>query len=506
MKIIVFCFLCLVPCIFIKAQLIKIPVQKNMTDHKVKNNLKFELISAEIERLKNDTSLKNASISFFAWDVVSKEIIAALNPDQSLIPASTLKVVTTAAALEMLGSDTRFRTTVEHDGFIDTMGTLNGNIFVRGGGDPCLGSSIFEKKYYKPIFYKNWTDSIKKKIKKINGSIIADADIFDDQTPSTWIWGDMANYYGATAYGISVYDNMYSVFFNTGKDKGDSTMIIGTDPNIPSLFLQNNVKTSNETKDNSYIVGAPFDLSRKLYGFLPKDKNKFKVRGSIPDPALLVAQELQAYLDSAGVKVSNNATSTRIANEKLTVAKNRIFLCGTWSPRIADIVYWTNHVSMNLYAETFLKHIGLKKYGSGDTWSGAKALTEFWKSKGVDTRGMYLNDGSGLSRYNAISARQIVQVLSYMKTSKNYDIFYNSLPTAGLSGTIRKMFKNTNAEKNLRAKSGYMSRIRSYGGYVKTLSNRELVFSLIVNNYNCSDQEMKEKIELILVKLADLNE
>lgn len=481
---------------------------KTVTEKKSENKIKFESINSEIEKLKKDTSLKNASISFFATDLESKETIAELNPDQSLTPASTQKIVTTAAALEILGVGTRFKTSVEYDGEIDSTGTLNGNIYIRGGGDPCLGSGIFEKTYYKPLFYSIWTDSIvNRKIKKISGAIIGDASIFDDQTPSTWIWGDMANYYGATAYGISIYDNVYSLLFDTGKEKGDSTKIIGTDPIIPKLTLTNNVKSSNDLKDNSYIVGAPFDPTRYVYGFLPKDKKKFSVRGSIPDPALLIACEFNAYLDSAGITTAKEPTTTRqLKIENNTDVQKRTSLCGIWSPRVSDIVYWTNHVSMNLYAETFVKHIGLKKFGSGDTWSGIKAITDFWKSRGIDTRGMYLQDGSGLSRFNSISARQIVQILSYMKKSKLYETFYGSLPTAGLSGTIKKMFKNTNAEKNLSAKSGYMSRIRSYGGYVQTLSKRSVAFSIIVNNYNCNDQEMKEKIEIILVKLADLNE
>lgn len=470
--------------------------------------IKFESIISEIEKLKNDSSLKNASISFYAIDLDSKEIIGELNPDQSLTPASTQKIATTAAALEILGTGTRFKTSIEYDGSIDSAGTLNGNIYIRGGGDPCLGSSIFEKNYNKPLFYKIWVDSIKSKnIKKITGSIIGDAGIFDDQTPATWIWGDMANYYGATAYGISIYDNMYSLFFETGKEKGDSTKITDTKPVIPKLEMTNNVKSSNDTKDNSYIVGAPFDSRRYVYGYLPKDKKKYGVRGSIPDPALLVAFELKTYLDSAGISIAEEPTTTRqLKIENSSDLQKRQSICGTWSPRVSEIVYWTNHVSMNLYAETLVKHIGIKKFGSGDTWSGIKAITDFWKSKGVDTRGMYLNDGSGLSRYNAISAKQIVQILSYIKKSKLYDTFYGSLPTAGLSGTIKKMFKNTNADKNLAAKSGYMSRIRSYGGYVQTISKRAVAFSIIVNNYNCNDQEMKEKIEILLVKLADLNE
>ncbi|MBI5217675.1 MAG: D-alanyl-D-alanine carboxypeptidase/D-alanyl-D-alanine-endopeptidase [Bacteroidia bacterium] len=469
---------------------------------------KFSSVKEDIEKLKSDTNLKNASISFYAMDLSSKETIAEYNPAQSLVPASSLKVVTTAAALEIMGEGTRFKTAVEYDGSIDSSGTLNGNIYIRGGGDPSLGSGLFEKHYYKPLFLKVWADSISKKgIKKINGSIIADAGIFDDQTPVNWVWGDMANYFGATAYGISIYDNIFSLFFETGKNSGDSTSIVSIDPIIPGLNIINKVKTYNGTDDESYIIGAPFDNTRFAYGSLPKDKKKYEVRGSIPDPPLLTAYELRSYLDSLKISVKELPTTVRqLKLDKKFSDSKRTVLCETWSPRLSEIIYWTNRLSMNIYAETLLKQIGLRKFRSGDTMSGIKAITEFWKSKGVDVKGMFLSDGSGLSRYNSISAKHLVQVLNVMKDAKSYKTFYNSLPTAGLSGTIRKMFKNTNAEKNLRAKSGYMSRVRSYAGYVTTVSKRDIAFSFIVNNYNCDDQKMKEMIEMLLVKLADLNE
>lgn len=471
-------------------------------------NKKYQQLQQQFDKFINDADLQNASVGFYAYDIAKKEVILEYNQNVSLIPASSQKILTTAAALEILGENHKFKTTIEYSGSLDSAnGTLIGDLVIVGGGDPTLGSVIYEKKY-PPEFLKSWVTKIKAAgIKKVTGKIIADDDIFDYQTPSTWIWGDIGNYYGAVAYGLSVYDDTYRLHFETGKSKGDSTRIVKCTPNIPELTFSNYVRTYDGSDDDSYIFGGPFSNERSIYGQLPKNQEGFIVKGSIPDPALLVATELKNILDTSGVLVEQGVSTVRLLKKNGSYVKlktTKIF--EHYSPALSDIVFWTNKYSVNLFAESMLKHIGLKKYSSGDLVSGTKALTEFWKSKGVDTKGIFLNDGSGLSRYNSVSAKQFSQAMEQMKKSKSFKSFYNSLPTAGLSGTIRKMFSNTNAEKNLRAKSGYMSRIRSYAGYVTTVSGRDLVFSVIVNNYTCSNQEVKEKIEMLLVKLADINE
>lgn len=159
--------------------------------------------------------------------------------------------------------------------------------------------------------------------------------------------------------------------------------------------------------------------------------------------------------------------------------------------------------SMNLYAEHLLYHIGLAKYKSGDQGSGATALTNFWKDKGLNTDGMFVYDGSGLSRFNAINSRQLVDALKYMRNSKEFMYFQSSLPVAGKSGTLRNMCKGTAAEGKVMAKSGTMDRVKSYAGYVKTNSKKEFAFAIIVNNYTCTYDELKKRMEKFMIKLAE---
>lgn len=462
-------------------------------------------VKNEVVKLAADDDLKNASISFFAVDLTTNQVIAGLNPNMSLVPASTTKLITTASALEILGGNTRFSTQILHTGTVDTLcRVLNGDIIIKGGGDPCLGADRYSRHY--GDFIKKWALQIKSLgIDSINGRVIGDASCFTYQiTPSTWIWGDLGNYYGASPSGLSIYENMCRVEFESGERKGDSTFISCVMPYIPDFNIDNQVKSIDTKKDQSYFYGGPFQVNRMVKGGIPLNKKGFDVKSSIPDPAMLAAFELDMEMRMMGLKLKDVYTTRRVL---VTDSDDETHLITkTYSPKLTDIVNQTNTYSINLYAEHLVNQIGLKIYKSGDPESGTTAITNFWKEKGIEVEGLYLNDGSGLSRFNAITAKHLVSILKYMKKSENYDEFYNSLPIAGRSGTIRSIGKNTFADNNLRAKSGYMTRARSYAGYVTTKSKRDIAFALIVNNYNCTPYKMKQKMESLMIKLSIIND
>ncbi len=460
-----------------------------------------------IKKMAIDEDLKNASISFYALDVDSNKIIASLGSNKSLVPASTMKLVTTATALEMLGGGRRFSTYVKYSGEIDTNCVLNGNIYIVGGGDPCLGSVRFSKYYGN--FIKQWANQIiQLGIDSINGRVIGDASIFSEQMiPSTWVWGDLGNYYGAGPCGLSIYENKFNLELQSGK-RGDSTKITCVYPYIPNLKFTNQVKSMITRKDLSYIFGAPYQENRIILGGIPINKENFRVGGAIPDPAYLTAFELDMELRTLGIKLRNPSTTLRkVKFEKGAVSKpKRKMITTTRSPKLTSIIKLTNMHSINLYAEHLTNHIGVFKYRSGDTGSGTQATTLFWKDNKLDIDGMYIGDGSGLSRFNAITAKQLVGVLKHMYKSENKKIFMNSLPVAGKSGTLRNVAKGTIAAGKVKAKSGTMTRVKSYAGYVKTKNKRNIAFAIVVNNFNCTSFLMKKKIERIMIKLAEIEQ
>jgi D-alanyl-D-alanine carboxypeptidase/D-alanyl-D-alanine-endopeptidase (penicillin-binding protein 4) len=462
-------------------------------------------LKSEIENLKKDPALKHASWSVCVMNTKKDTAIAEYNSNISLVPASTLKIVTTGAALSILGNDFVFQTRLEYDGVFDTIsGILKGNLYIRGGGDPSLESEYFRDKKDSLTVIEKWALIIKAKgLKKIEGAVIGDASIFEDNmTPSQWIWGDMGNYFGAGASGLSFRDNKYTVFFKSGA-AGTKTSVLKTTPAIEGLQFVNNV-TAGGSDDNAFIYGSQYSNLRVAQGTIPANKNNYEVDGSVPDPALSCAQALTIALQNIDVKIEKKAGTVRSMKDAGdTVKTNRKVIHTHHSPTLDKIIYYTNLKSNNLYAEHLLKYICYTKTGFGSGSKGTEIVTNFWKNKGVDVSGFFMNDGCGLARANVITTKTETQILRLMSKDKNFKAFYNSLPVAGRSGSLGGLCDGTFAENNLCAKSGYITRARGYAGYVKNKKGEMLCFSLLANNYDCSPTEMKKKLEKILVAIAE---
>lgn len=459
-----------------------------------------------IESFKNDPDIMHSSWAVNVVKVADGKELLAVNSKQSLVPASALKILTTGAALSILGVDFCYETRIEYDGEIDTVnGVLKGNIYITGSGDPTLGSELFKGKNDSLTVTEAWAATIKNKgIKKITGSIIADASVFEeDMLPPTWIWSDMGNYYGAGACGLNFMDNKYTVYFNSG-DNGSLTKVVKIFPEIPGIEFVNNVK-SGGSSDNAFIYGSPYSYYRIAKGTIPPNKNNYDVDGSMPDPSFFCAYNFKEALTKIGIEVFGEATTVRILNEKNKIKpglkKTLHVYC---SPSLDKIVYYTNFKSNNVYAESILKTLAVKKGFSGTTNSGTEVVKNFWKSKGVDIGGLYMADGSGLSRFNTVTVQLQVEVLRKLANEPYFEVFNKSLPVAGKSGSLSSMCKGSFAENNLRAKSGYITRVRAYSGYVKNKKGEELAFSIIVNNYDCPAGDMKFKMEKLMELIPEL--
>ena len=463
-------------------------------------------LNAEIEKLKTDNALKHAIWSICVMPVKKDTILTEYNSNISLVPASTLKIVTTSAALTLLGNDFKFETKLQYDGVFDTLtGTINGNLYIVGGGDPTLESEYFKDEKDSLTTTDRWAELLKKKgVKKINGAVIGDASVFDDNViPPQWIWADIGNYFGAGACGLTYHDNKYTLYFKSGAT-GSKAIIKKTMPFIDSLKMVNTV-TAAGNDDNAFIYGAPYSYYRRVEGTIPAEQNNYEIEGSIPDPALFCAQSLERSLKTVGISIAGNATTTRVlkeTNKYIETTKRLLFT--NYSPTLDEIVYWTNFKSNNLYAEHLLKYIAYKKNGIGREKEGTEIITDFWKNKGVDVGGFFMNDGCGLSRSNVVTTKMETQILRAMARDKNFKIFYNSFPIAGKKGSLDNMCEGTCAKNNLVAKSGYITRARGYTGYVKNKKGEMLCFSMLANNYECTPTEMKKKFEKLMIGLAEL--
>ncbi len=404
------------------------------TTPKTTTSRSLNSIEHAIQNLQKDKQIQNASFSFYVYDMDNNMEIANTNAQHTMPSASTMKIITTASALQILGSYAKFETGLYYDGYIDTNCTLHGNIYIRGGGDPTLFSKYFNKKGTDPM--QDWVVAIENLgIHHIEGRIIGDASYFPDEyVPANWSWGDMGNYYGAGVSGLTIYDNSLRLYFDAGSENNDSTVLECYEPYTPDLFIDNRVKAGNTKKDLAYIYGGPYDTYRKVEGRIPKGAQHFEVKGSLHDPSYVAAFELETKLWQHDISISAPASTVRkikLFEHHIIDRKTQHNFYKHSSPSVAKIVYWTNLISNNLFAETLLRQIGVKKYQQGSVFSSTLAIKKYWTSKGLDMTGFYQNDGSGLTRANAISAKHLVDVLVYMKTKSKYSkSFVSSLPIA----------------------------------------------------------------------------
>lgn len=449
----------------------------------------------QIEQLLQSTDFENSTLGVCLKEVNTGKTLFEYNSKKSLVPASTLKVLTTGAALGILGKNFQYKTKLVYTGEIDLIsGTLSGDLIIVGSGDPSLGSQYFRKKNDSNLVLNEFAEALQKKgIKKIIGNIIADNSCFENDLPDNWIWSDLGNYYGAGTNGLSYMDNKFSVYFSS-HEIGSSAKLLPFDSSQIELSFEYEVIAEGK-KDNAIVYGSPKEKIRKITGFIPPFKDSFEVEAALPDPALFLAKSLKKHLIKKGIAVDGNCA----VEKNLQLSKE---LCVHLSPTLEKIVFYCNLKSNNHYAESLIKTLGFFKNKKGTTHAGVKVVEDFWKNKGIETKGIFISDGSGLSRSNGISAEQQSQILLQIRKDTNlFQSFYASLPIAGISGSLTGFGKGTAMENNLHAKSGYIERVRAYCGYFTNQSKQECSVSLLLNNYSCSPASAKlllEKVMLIL--------
>lgn len=439
-------------------------------------------------------NLKHANIGFYVQDATGKEI-AAHNKDISFTPASVLKTITTATALELLGPDYKFKTTLSIDKYDST------HVFVHGYGDPTLGSAFLGDS--PTAFVSEWVRQIKQNISS-NSTLkitIIDDYLGYDGIPHRWIRQDMGSYYAPGSYGISIFDNTYELELNTTR-RDTCPLITGISPAIDLDFQ--NILTLGQ--DDAYIFGQPFSNERLLIGSLPAGKSQIKLKGDIPNPGLYLGQVLANELEKNGIKVRRIETTydkyfDHLYSDTKYQFEEEVFYTHL-SPPLRDIIKDTNVRSNNHYAEYLLRAIGRTKNTniySNPLDEGLAKVYEFWKHKGVDTNGLFMFDGSGLAPSNAVSAAFVCDMLSYMQHKSKYSKDYlDSFPIAGKTGTVRSLLQGTRLEGKVFVKSGTIVNVRTYAGYYID-GEKKYTFAILVNNYNGPRNEVVKAIEKLLL-------
>jgi len=461
-------------------------------------NIAQSSLQSKISAFTKANNLKSANISIDVRDLTTNQSLAAYQADKSLSPASSVKLFITAIALDKLGKDFKYKTELRHDGTAEK-GKLNGNLYIVGSGDPTLGSDQLPSGLHLNQLLEKFCISLQEKeMTSINGNIIADASCFDSAViPPTWPWIDLGNYYACGTHGLNVHENFYYLTIDQTPKISARPDCCGTDPNIPELNFNNELLTAAPNSgDNAYIYGAPYTFTRFIRGTIPAGNGTFIIKGSIPDPPLLMAQLLKKSLGQYYLSATGNAQTTFLKSQKTYPIMTHE------SPSLLEIVRRTNLKSVNLYAEALLKTLGKEFKYEGSFKKGLEYVAEYLKQKGCNTDGLFLMDGSGLSPNNGVSASHFTQLLKIIFDNKSlYDNFKSTLPISGQTGTMKHLLKNSPATGKLYVKSGSMERVRSYTGFASTQSGKTVGFSIIVNNYQGSARPLVKEIEKLMLEI-----
>ncbi len=460
-------------------------------------------LQAQVEKAINtfvsDSVFRHAGISICFRDVASGELLDSYNENLALTSASVMKLVTTGTTLEILGPRKVFSTRIAYVGSINE-GSLEGYLIIHGGGDPALGSEYFKDHY--GDFLEEWLKSVKEAgIKHIKGRVIADASVFSYKPAAPgWTWSDIGNYYGAGVHGLSAFDNMYRIFFRTGKE-GSKPEILGIEPQVPGLEIESHLIALGSI-DKGYVYLEPFGKHAKIRGIVPIERDTFTLKAAMPDPPLMLATMLHNKLTESGISISKTPASHREMPDYMTdvLLSTLEYINTTTSPPLGEIIHITNLESINLFAETMVWTLDyqINQHMMANLSGGLEVIMDFLLTHNISSSGLYMTDGSGLSRSNAVSSAFMTSFLVYMGRDARYkEVFRNSLAVPG-TGTLEPYFLSNDLKNNLRAKSGTVSRARNYAGYLKTRSGREISFAVFANNFDCSSHQVTRRVEKLM--------
>ena len=432
--------------------------------------------------------------SHLAAKIVSLDtgrVIFEENAQKWLQPASNLKLYTIAAALDRLSPDYRFTTSVYAQTRPDPSGTLRGDLTVYGRGDPTFATRFngdgTTGNYYKAI------DELAARIvsagvRRVEGDIVGDESYFNSfPLPPGWEWDDLQWYYGAEVSALTVNDNSVDLFVKPGTRVGERcTISVG--PQTTFVTIVDRTTTS------------PRGSRPDLKVFRPLTENVVEVRGSLPledrgwsgsvaisRPAMMFTTMLRTSLERQGVHVAGRTRTVdaRTRESEPLPISALVEIANRQSPPLGVIAAQTMKPSQNLYTELLLRTLGkaaASDRSKPEDEAGIEAVKSFLRGAGIDADKVLISDGSGLSRSDLVTAETTLQLLTYMSRHRYAAAYRETLPIAGIDGTLRNRMKGTPAAGNARAKTGTLSSATSLSGYVTTAAGERLVFALMINN------------------------
>ncbi len=440
-----------------------------------------------VDLFVGNKALTHASAGVAVMRIDSMQMVAGNLLDQAIITASTMKTVTSTAALERLGGDFKFQTQVLIQGKVEN-DTLRGNLVIVGSGDPTLGSRYFPKN---PNIVTEVLDSLKSRgIKTIEGAVLTDETLYPYPPYSIhWDVGDLAWDYGAAVFPINFSDNVANVSFKV--DKSGRYSAFTTKPPLNSVQVINKMRFNSGREDIDYALEFATPALVLMGSVCP---GSYNLRFANPNPGSLLTDSVTNSLRRAGIAVAGRDIKPGGQNQLLLVHS---------SPSLPDIITSLLDRSDNMYTHALLRAIAVRDkdwrgVGSLDP-VGVECVKQLLAARGIDSAGLFMRDGSGLARGGKATPRLLVQMLSYMAARKYADKrLCDLMPKAGKR--IGTLLPGTSLSRDIVLKSGSMTDVQCFVGYYPA-DEPQYAFAVLVNNYNGSRNELKNNIDRLLINL-----
>jgi D-alanyl-D-alanine carboxypeptidase/D-alanyl-D-alanine-endopeptidase (penicillin-binding protein 4) len=435
----------------------------------------------ELEAIVSDPNLHNAQIGIYIESLDDGRALYRHNEHKLFIPASNMKLFTTAAALVTLGPEWRYQTRVLSEGDVSDS-ILHGNLIVSGQGDPAI-SGRFHNNDALAIF-KTWADSLRSKgVKRIEGDLLGDDSFFKgDRLGEGWQWDDESYYYSAQTAALSFNDNCVDISVIPGKKTGDAA-IVQLDPATDYVTVINSAKTAPaDSAESIRLLRRRAQNIIDLDGRIPVSADTQMESISIENPPLYFLSALRQTLINHGIEIKGNISI--LPDSELARVKQATLLFRHSSPAVSELIKVINKSSHNLYAEQLIKTMGAIKRHEGSFTAGTQYVSEWMNSVGIAPAGLIMADGSGLSRMNMVSPAAVATLLRFLYHHKYFESYYDSLPIAGVDGTLIYRMNATAAQGNVRAKTGFVRYARNLSGFIKDSRQRPYLFALLFNNFS----------------------
>jgi D-alanyl-D-alanine carboxypeptidase/D-alanyl-D-alanine-endopeptidase (penicillin-binding protein 4) len=479
----------------------------------VQNSPEDAELAGEINRLIDESEFAQARWGVFVTSMRDGSVLFSRNGDRAFTPASNMKIYTTAVALDLLGADYRWRTSVYASAAPDGRGTLAGDLILYGRGAPDLSSRV--KKETPASLVQLADDLYKRGVRRVRGDVVGDESYFrGEPLGDGWLWNDVQWYFGAEVSALSVNDNEVNVRI-TPAGKTDAQPDVKFD--LPTDYLRLTNDTNTVERGQPMTVGLTRGLSDnevRVWGDFPAGGQGFSARISVHHPALWAASLFRDALKARGITVEGEARSrdSRSHHDDKSVAiQNAVELASFESRTLGQVVRATNKESINLNAELILRTLG-KERGAmapdanpqrmltrGDDEAGLAVVLMWLNRAGIGTDDLALHDGSGLSRLDLVTPESSARLLAAIARTPAANVFRDSLPIAGRDGTLQNRLRAVNVAGRVLAKTGTLSYINSLSGYTTTADNEPLAFSIM-----CNDETEKASSTRIIDEIVTL--